>query len=88
MTVDEAKGLFALMGWKWEARALNHGNLARGRMPEPWQGRYEVFVNEVMEAERKAGAPGGFQQYENYNPARCLTRYAELYLEWMAEGAT
>jgi hypothetical protein len=90
MTTDEAKGLFALMGWPWEARSLDGGNPARGRLPDPFKGRYEVFVNELM-VERSSKVdrgpltqPGEVLHYEHYGVDLCLTRYAELYTEYIA----
>ena len=69
MTTEEAKGLFALMGWQWEARGLAQGNNVRGKLDAAYQGLYEVFV----------------AIYETYGVDECLTRYAELYLAWVAE---
>lgn len=88
MTTDEAKALFALMGWRWKPRPLAKGNNLRGRMPDiPWQGCYEVFVNEVMAANVASSFVGNtYSEYERYDVDRCLTRYAELYLEYIANG--
>lgn len=90
MSVDEAKGLFALMGWDWTAMPLAGGNNKRGRLPEKYKGRYEVFVNEVMVEQRRVlsrqlGKPDpAYSEYENYAVDRCLTHYAELYTEYIA----
>jgi hypothetical protein len=87
MTIDEAKGLFALMGWKWQELPLSKGNAARGQMDAAYQDLYEVFVNEVMEGIMKHRAGPAYQQnYEALALDRCLTRYAELYTACIAEG--
>lgn len=87
MTLDEAKALFALMGWPWKSQPLSVGNNRRGRLPEKYKDQYDVFVNLLMvEARRQLGKPDpAYSEYERYDVDRCLTRYAQLYLQWIAE---
>ena len=90
MTLDEAKGLFALMNWEWAAFSLSGGNNRRGRLPHPFQGRYEVYVNEIMVERREqlrkqiGQQDPAYAEYEHYDVDACLTRYAELYTEYIA----
>lgn len=84
VTTDEAKGLFALMNWQWIPLPLAEGNNKRGRMDDLYSGRYAVFVNEVMVNDKIKGTESA-TVYETYDVDKCLTRYAELYLVWVAE---
>ena len=84
MTTDEAKGLFALMGWQWQPTPLSLGNNKRGRLPQPWQGKYEVYVNEIMVEKSRGNTDERHTEYELYDVDRCLTRYAELYTDYIA----
>jgi hypothetical protein len=49
MTSDEAQGVFALMGWKWQELPLGKGNASRGKMDAEKQDEYEGILKEVVE---------------------------------------